>query len=103
MPHSVQRRMQRLRSKLGYVRYGVTTRVASTISNIRDKSYAYAGFQTARPTGAGQDDAGDLCRARMQLRNTVVRWVAATLGRPCADSEGQAQQSSPMCCSPTYQ
>jgi hypothetical protein len=72
---SMGRKFQRLRSKLGHVKHGVSSRVATTISSIRDKSYAYAGF----PTRLVQDelsDPADLCRARyMQLRNTIVRYV----------------------------
>jgi hypothetical protein len=76
----MQRRgkLQRLRSKWGHVRHGVTNRVATTISNIRDKSYAYAGFPMAQPLGSQDEssDPVDLCRARYrQLRNTIVRCV----------------------------
>lgn len=66
-------RLQRLRSKFHHARHGVRHRVATTISNIRDRSYAYAGFPTARPAGS-QDECSDPARARyMQLANTIVR------------------------------
>ena len=70
-------RIQRLRNKLGHVRYDVTSRVATTISTIRDRSYAYAGFQT-RQLGAGQEDSSDpadMCRAPYMLRKTIVRYM----------------------------
>lgn len=66
-------RLQRLRSKFHHARHGVRHRVATTISNIRDRSYAYAGFPTGRPAGS-QDECSDPARARyMQLANTIVR------------------------------
>lgn len=68
-------KLQRLRSKWGHVRLGVSHRVATTISSIRDRSYAYAGFPTARPLGL-QDESSDPAEARyMQLRQTIVRYA----------------------------
>lgn len=74
----MQHRIQRWRNTLGYVKQDVTSRVATTISSIRDKSYAYAGFPT-RPPGSQDElaDQLDVSRARYatQLQNTIVRYV----------------------------
>lgn len=77
-------RLQRLRSKFHHARHGVRHRVATTISNIRDRSYAYAGFPTARPAGT-QDECSDPAKARyMQLANTIVRCGTPTATTPAA-------------------
>jgi hypothetical protein len=77
------RRIQRLRSRLGRVHRGVSShvvgvrsRVATTLTSIRERSYAYAGFPTSRQLlgPAGQEDGTDAADARcMQLRNTIVK------------------------------
>jgi hypothetical protein len=79
MPYS-SHRMQRLRRKLGYVRHGVTSRVATTFSSIRDKSYAYAGFPVSRLSPEEQDPAEPHSSTRYMplTSNTTVRYV--TLG-----------------------